>query len=109
MFEKYVFMAKMLGMELKEYDRYSGWPERQDSTFIPKFARAYKELFGKDMCVQKTHGCVEAGVIVGRIPDMDAAGYAPTATGAHTTREHLFINEVAPYWAVMKKVMAAKE
>jgi len=109
MFEKYVFMAKMLGMELKEYDRYSGWPERQNSTFIPKFAKAYKELFGKDMCVQKTHGCVEAGVIVGRIPDMDAAGYAPTATGAHTTREHLFINEVAPYWAVMKKVMAAKE
>jgi len=109
MFEKYAFMAKMLGMELKEYDRYSGWPERQDSTFIPKFAKAYKELFGRDMCVQKTHGCVEAGVIVGAIPDMDAAGYAPTATGAHTTREHLFINEVMPYWEVMKKVMATKE
>ena len=109
MFEKYVFMAKMLGMELKEYDRYSGWPERQDSTFIPKFANAYRELFGKEMCVQKTHGCVEAGVIVGAIPDMDAAGYAPTATGAHTTREHLFINEVMPYWEVMKKVMGTKE
>ena len=109
MFEKYVFMAGMLGMELKEYDRYSGWPERQNSTFIPKFAKAYKELFGKDMRVQKTHGCVEAGVIVGQIPDMDAAGYAPTATGAHTTKEHLFINEVMPYWDVMKKVMAEKE
>lgn len=109
MFEKYVFMAKLLGMELKEYDRYSGWPERQDSTFIPKFANAYRELFDKEMCVQKTHGCVEAGVIVGAIPDMDAAGYAPTATGAHTTREHLFINEVMPYWEVMKKVMGTKE
>ena len=109
LFEKYVFIAGMLDMELKEFDRYSGWPARKHSDFVPKFSRAYKELYNKEITVQKTHGCVETGEIVGRIPDMDAAGYAPTSTGAHTTQEHLFINEVKPYWEVIKKVMAEKE
>ena len=40
---------------------------------------------------------------------MDAAGYAPTSTGAHTTKEHLFIDEVKIYWDVIKKVMAERE
>lgn len=109
MFEKYKFTAKMLGMELKEYDRYSGWLARKSSDFVPKFVKAYKELYGEEIKVQKTHGCVEIGEIVNRIPDMDAAGYAPTSTGAHTAKEHLFISEVKPYWEVLKKVMAEKE
>ena len=107
--EKFVFIAGMLGMELKEYDRYSGWPPRQHSDFAAKFSKAYAELFAEPLTVQRTHGCVETGVIVEQIPDMDAVGYAPTSTGAHTTSEHLFINEVAPYWEVIKKVMAQKE
>lgn len=109
MFEKYAFTARMLGMELKELDRYSGWQGKPDSTFVPKFSRAYKELYDKDIAVQKTHGCIEIGEIVNRVPGMDAVAYAPTSTGAHTTKEHLFINEVKPYWDVIKKVMAEKE
>lgn len=109
MFEKYVFIAKMLDMKLEEVDRYSGWPANENSNFVPKFSKAYKELYNKDIAVQKTHGCVEIGEIVIRIPDMDAAGYAPTSTGAHTTKEHLFIDEVKTYWDVIKKVMAEKE
>ena len=108
-FEKYVFTAKMLGMELKEFDRYSGWPAKKNSEFVSKFSRAYKELYDKEIAVRKTHGCVETGEIVIRIPDMDAAGYAPTSTGAHTSKEHLFISEVKPYWEVLKKAMAEKE
>lgn len=109
LFEKYVFIAKMLGMDLIEFDRYSGWSSMENSKFIPKFSKAYKELYNKDIKIQKTHGCVEIGEIVNNVEGMDAVGYAPTSTGAHTASEHLFIDEVKPYWEVIKKVMAEKE
>lgn len=108
-FEKYAFTAKMLDMELKEFDRYSGWTAKENSAFVEKFSKAYKALYNKDITIQKTHGCVEIGEIVNSIPDMDAVGYAPTSTGAHTAKEHFFINEVKPYWDVIKKIMAEKE
>ena len=109
LFNKYIFLAEMLGMELKVTDSYSGWPEDPDSVFCKKFINSYKELFGKDVAIERVHGGIETGHIVGQIPDMDAAGYAPTATQAHTTRENLEISQVMPYWQVLKKVLADKE
>lgn len=109
LFNKYAFLAEMLGMEMKVTDSYSGWPEDPDSVFCKKFINGYKELFGKDIAIERVHGGIETGHIVGQIPDMDAAGYAPTATQAHTTRENLEISQVMPFWQLLKKVLAEKE
>ena len=109
LFNKYIFLAEMLDMKLVVKDSYSGWPEDPSSVFCKKFINGYKELFGKDIGIERVHGGIETGHIVGQIPDMDAAGYAPTATQAHTTRENLEISQVMPFWQVLKKVLAEKE
>lgn len=96
------------GLTLTKEDRYSGWPERASSPFRAQFEDAHRRILGYDADYERVQGGIETGVIVGAIPEMDAVGYAPSAHGAHTTREYLEINEVAPFWDVLTDVLAQR-
>ena len=101
--------AKLLGFELRVLDRWPGWPRRSVSPFRELFCRKHKALFGCDIAIENVHGGIEAGVILGAIPDMDAVGISPTATNAHTTDEILHLKEVQPFWELFTAVLAEKE
>ncbi|MBE6962730.1 MAG: aminoacyl-histidine dipeptidase [Ruminococcaceae bacterium] len=108
LYRKMARLAELLDMELIKLDRYSGWPERTDSAFLEKFRKAHLRVCGYNAELERVHGGIEVGMIVGAIPDMDAVGYAPTARGAHTTQEYLVIDEVEPFWLVLKEVLASR-
>lgn len=108
-FERCAAMVAPYGFTLYSIDSYAGWAERQDSPFRDKFLRIHRSLFGSDMELERCPGGIETGLLLERIPDMDAIGIAPTARGAHTPNEHLLISEVEPYWRLMLAVLAEKE
>lgn len=107
--QRHTRLAKQFGMALERRDGYPGWPERQDSAFRAKFIRLHEKLFGEGMALERVPGGIEVGVVVAAIPDMDPVGIAPTARGAHTPQEHLFISQVEPYWTLLKAVLAEKD
>lgn len=107
-YRKMSTLVGLLDMELEKLDRHTGWPERAGSAFLEKFLDAHQRICGYPAQLERVHGGIEAGPIVGAIPDMDAVGYAPTARGAHTTKEYLAIDEVEPYWLVLKEVLASR-
>ncbi len=98
-----------LGLTVYSLDSYEGWTERQDSPFRDKFLRIHRSLFGEDMELERCSGGIETGILTHKLPDMDAIGIAPTARGAHTPNEHLFISQVQPYWQLLLAVLAEKE
>lgn len=102
-------MAKLLGFELQVLDRYPGWPTAARSPLRELFCRKHRELFNGEITIENVHGGIEAGVILGAIPDMDAVGISPTATNAHTTDEVLHLREVQPFWELFTAVLAEKE
>ncbi len=99
-------IARERGLELQCPDRYTGWPERQQSRFREKFLRIHERLFGASMALERVSGGIEVGIIMAAIPDMDPVGIAPTARGAHTPEEHLFISQVEDYWKLLRAVLA---
>ena len=101
--------AAALGFDLQTVDSYPVWKEDPTSAFRAKFQRIHTALYGAEMEVERVPGGIETVFVTKAIPDMDPVGIAPTARGAHTTNEHLFISEVAPYWEIMKAVLADKE
>lgn len=101
-------IAEKYGFKLVVLDKYSGWPESPVSAFRDVFIDAYKARIGEAPKLERVHGGIEVGHIVGAIPDMDAVGYAPTSRGAHTPQEYLEISLVQPYWDVLTDVMARK-
>lgn len=108
LFARYQALLKGMGMELTELSRYSGWQENPDSQLRRQFMAAHQRLFGCPMEIERVHGGIEVGIILGSIGDMDAVGIAPTARGAHTTGEYLLIDEVMPYWQLLTAVLAQK-
>ncbi len=108
-FERCAAAVAPYGFTLRSIDRYAGWTEQQHSPFRDKFLRTHRSLFGTDMELERCPGGIETGILVSRIPDMDAIGIAPTARGAHTPGEHLLISEVLPYWQLLLAVLAEKE
>lgn len=101
--------AEALGFDLQIVDSYPVWRENPDSVFRKKFQKIHTALYGAEMEIERVPGGIETVFVTKAMPDMDAVGVAPTARGAHTTNEHLFISEVEPYWSLMKAVLADKE
>ena len=102
-------LAETMPIKMQETDRYSGWPERTNSPFRRLFNNYHKDFYEEDLAISRALGGLEVGPILGAIADMDAVGYAPSSFGAHTTSEYLAISEAAPYWKVLKAVLAHKE
>lgn len=107
-FRKYVLKMKMLDLDLVEYDSWLGWVEEPVSPLRDAVLAAHQELFGYEMTTGRGIGGIEVGAIKTAIPEMDAVAFAPYATGAHTTNEHLLISEVQPFWDLLKKVILVK-
>ena len=109
LFCRYCTVLRQFGLELTPVRSYSGWAEMPESPFRKKIQTVHCRLFGGEMALERAAGGIETCMITAQLPDMDAVGFAPTARGAHTTGEHLFISETAPYWELVKAVLAEKE
>lgn len=108
LFARYQAILATWGLPLQHLRSTSGWQENPNSQLRKQFEATHEKLFGYAMEIERVHGGVEVGIILGKIPDMDAVGIAPTARGAHTTGEYLLIDEVAPYWQLLTAVLAQK-
>ena len=107
--EDYQKQAAALDFDLQIVDSYPVWKENPASVFRAKFQKVHTALYGEEMDIERVPGGIETVFVTKAIPDMDPVGVAPTARGAHTTNEHLFISEVLPYWDLIKAVLSDKE
>ncbi len=108
-FNGFLRQANELGFEVQIGDSYSGWKEVSNSLFRKKFIDTHKEVFGYAPELERVSGGIETGIITAQIPDMDAVGIAPTARGAHTTEEHILLDETEDYWKWLITVLAKKD
>ncbi|MCR4711237.1 MAG: M20/M25/M40 family metallo-hydrolase [Clostridia bacterium] len=103
--ERIRMQMEALELEVQVTDCYPGWGERVESPFRDLFLAEHRRICGFDAELERVHGGIEVGMIVGAIPEMDAVGYAPTARGAHTPEEWMSISEVKPFWDVLLAVL----
>lgn len=105
----YYDIARTLGFNIVLTDSMGGWKECDNSPFRNKFIKEHNKLFGSSPAFERVQGGIEIASVLQAIKDMDAVGIAPTARGAHTTDERLYISEVPDYWALITAVLAEKE
>ena len=99
-------LCRMTGIALiPRADYIPAWPEKEVSPMRDLCVEVYKSCFGEDMVVEVEHGTVECGIIANAIPEMDIVGFAPKSRGAHTTKEHLFVDSMAPFWVYLTSLL----
>ena len=80
-------LAALLGFESTLTNSFPGWKYDANSPLRAAGARLFKQMFGREMELQATHGGLECGELKGKFPDMDIMTLAPTCAGAHTPEE----------------------
>lgn len=99
-------LAETVGCEFRADSYFPGWPYRADSELRPVFQQVYERQFGTPLDVKAIHAGLECGVLIGKLPDLDAVSYGPNLYDIHTPQEHLSISSVERSWSFLTAVLS---
>ncbi|MBO7631377.1 MAG: M20/M25/M40 family metallo-hydrolase, partial [Lachnospiraceae bacterium] len=106
---KIISLAELLGATVTRNSEYPGWQYRAESPLREKAVAAYTEQYGEAPLVQTIHAGLECGLLLAKLPDLDAISMGPNINDIHSTKERLEIASVQRTWELLKKVLAAKD
>ena len=68
---------------------YPGWQYQRDSALRRRLMEVYRDLTGKDAVIEATHGGLECGLFIEKLPGLDAVSLGPELREIHSPREKL--------------------
>ena len=89
---KFVEISKKFDVEYEFSNYYPEWTYKEDSKLRELALETYKDLTGKDMKIDITHGGLECGVFYIKYKHLDMISVGPDISGAHTPDETLSIS-----------------
>ena len=98
-------LALITGCTAKHYSRYPGWDYAPVSSLRDLYARAYREITGKDAIVDVIHAGLECGIIVSKLPDLDVISIGPDMRDVHSPDERLNLSSVEIFWQTIEKLI----
>ena len=96
----------MAGMKVERSGEYGGWNPNPKSDILEHVIKIYKEQNGVEGKVQAVHAGLECSIILSKYPNLDVVSFGPTLLSPHTANEHCQISCVAPFWNLMKQLLA---
>ena len=99
--KKYETIIMNAGGSMKVEGSYPAWRYNKDSKLKSSMIEAYKSVLGKDIKVVATHGGLECGLLMERIPGLEAVSLGPTMHGVHITDEKLKIDSVGRLYSFL--------
>lgn len=96
----------MAGMKVEFSGSYGGWNPNPKSDILEHVLKVYKEQNGVDGKVQAVHAGLECSIILSKYPNLDVVSFGPTLLSPHTANERCQISCVAPFWNLMKQLLA---
>ncbi|SEO74560.1 aminoacyl-histidine dipeptidase [Paenibacillus sp. OV219] len=98
-------LAEAVGVTFRHDHYFPGWPYRSDSKLREVFEAVYARKYGKPLQVKAIHAGLECGVLIEKMPHLDAISYGPNMYNFHTPEEHLSISSVERTWEFLQDVM----
>ena len=84
---------------------YPAWQYDKNSPLIEKMLKTYNELYGKDMKIVATHGGLECGILINKIPGLKVVSIGPTLKSVHSVDEKLEIDTVKKVYDYLKALL----
>lgn len=98
-------VVEYAGGTVSERGDYPNWQYRKDSAFRELVLGAYRDLTGKEGRVDATHGGLECGLFIAKIPGLDAVSLGPDLKDIHSVRERLDVASTARVYALVCEVL----
>ncbi|MDQ3815949.1 MAG: M20/M25/M40 family metallo-hydrolase, partial [Armatimonadota bacterium] len=100
-------IGAQFGATVEVRDGYPGWEPNPDSRLLRVAEAVYRRVYGKPPEVQVVHAGLECGVIVSKIPGMEAISFGPLIRGAHTPEEYVDASTVEGTWKLLTTLLDA--
>ncbi|CAK0786449.1 hypothetical protein CVIRNUC_009662 [Coccomyxa viridis] len=98
-------LSRLVGASVEQDTAYPGWAPNPDSAVVRLAQEVLTEVTGHKVKVGAIHAGLECGIILEKVPGMDAVSYGPTIKGAHSPDERVEIATVAPFWEATLKIL----
>lgn len=84
-------IVEYAGGTVTERSPYPGWQYVRDSALRERVLAAYRDISGREGVVAGTHGGLECGLFVEKIPGLDVVSLGPDMRGVHSPQEQLSV------------------
>jgi dipeptidase D len=95
----------LAGGEVQEEEAYPGWKPNPDSPVVKLTLDVYEELFGKRPALRAIHAGLECGLLIDKLPGLDAVSIGPEVRNAHSPDEMVQISSVQRFYAHLKALL----
>jgi dipeptidase D len=99
--------AELAGGDVEEEESYPGWKPNPDSPVVQKTVDVYEELFGKRPPLKAIHAGLECGLLIDKVPGLDAVSIGPEIRNAHSPDEMVQISSVQRFYEHVKALLKA--
>ena len=84
---------------------YPGWQYDRDSILREEVLAAYQAVCGKEGAIEATHGGLECGLFVEKLPGLDAVSYGPELHDVHSVKERLNVASTQRVYEVTREFL----
>ncbi len=84
---------------------YPAWQYNRESRLKDLVLESYREATGKEGEITGTHGGLECGMFIGKIPGLDAVSYGPNLYDIHSERERLEVSSVEHLYDITCEIL----
>lgn len=94
-------ISELFGATCQITNDYPGWNYEEQSPLRKAFREYYREITGKEIVEEATHGGLETGVFKGYNPKLDIISIGPDMEGAHTPDERMNLRSFLNMYQVL--------
>lgn len=98
-------LGSIIGAECETGSYYPGWEYAKESKIRDICIEVYKDMFKKEPVVGAIHAGLECGLLMGKIPGLDAISMGPDAHDAHSPNEHVSISSVGNVYSLLCEML----
>ena len=98
-------IVEYAGGTVGERSSYPGWQYDRNSALRKQVQAVYRDLTGCDGRIEATHGGLECGLFIEKIPGLDALSMGPELHDVHSVNERLNVASTARVYALVCEVL----
>lgn len=93
------------GGKAGQVSSYPGWQYVRQSPLREDIVAAYRAVSGGEGRIEATHGGLECGLFIEKIPGLDAVSFGPEIHDAHSTAEKLSVPSTRRVYEVVRELL----
>ena len=98
-------IVEFVGGTVTERSAYPGWQYARESKFRELVLDAYRDITGTEGKIEATHGGLECGLFIEKIPGLDAISLGPELHDVHSVRERLNVPSTERVYELVCEVL----